>query len=176
MQWAPKSLFQGQVSYRLQIACAQTPDQSLHHPALGTHSHPTPDFTLGCNSAALSQQVRAASVPRWSGSGGIPRWNLGAHSSLLSFPYSQIDLSANPVAFTLKTYRFPPLTPSFTAFTCISSMAAPWHLLPPFALVLSHPVPTTFLPLCGSSAPPSVQSQSPHQGLHSLKSPGPAPL
>lgn len=64
MQWAPKSLFQGQVSSRLQTACAQTPDQSLHHPALGTYSHPTPDFTLGCNSAALSQQVRAASVPQ----------------------------------------------------------------------------------------------------------------
>lgn len=80
--------------------CSASPPHSTR-----STGHPTPDFPSAAAVQPSHTRRGPLHPPRRSG------WRLWAHPSLLSFSYSQIDLSANPVASTLKMCRFPPLTP-----------------------------------------------------------------
>lgn len=101
---------------------------------------------------------------------------LVVHNGLIlcSSPSLTHDLPRNPVASTPRTCRFPPLILPSSASACILSMAAPWYLLPPSALVYSQTAPIGFLSPSAQSHPitPKVLIRA----YTALNSTGPSPL
>ena len=113
--------------------CTQPSIQNLHHTR--NIPHTTPDFTSAA--ALLPSRLTFSGIL-------TTDW---AHPSLFSFPYSRIDLSANPVVSTRKNMQFspylsclplstpPPLLPTglLSAIPDATSpqrsaLVGPWHL------------------------------------------------
>lgn len=140
------------------------PTQNLHHTALGTHPHPTPDVP---SAAALQPSEGSSILP------GI----LAGHCGLIlhSYPSLNPKLICQQIlgASALKTHRFPylaPLPPPFASQTWLlpGTCFIPLFLLLPTQHPLSPCEPTSLLPK--SSSGPTQPSDHLHPALSDLSS------